>query len=358
MLEGRSRELGLGPLTDVSLAEARKRAAHARQLLLDGRDPIEAKREIRNAAKAERLHTMTFEQAATEFLRTTKIANLKSERHRRQWRSTLEQYAFPIMGDLPLQSIDAAIVLRVVSPVLERIPETGSRLRGRIERVFAWAKPLGLFVGDNPASRDVLKDHLPARPKVAHHAALPYAELPAFMDALRARESVSARALELTILTATRTSETIGAQWSELDLEAGVWTVPAARMKAKRDHRVPLSPRAVELLRALPRLGDFVFINGGGRPLSNMAMLELVRGVRPGLTVHGFRSTFSDWARDRTNYARDVIEQALAHIIKDKSEAAYRRGDALDKRRRLMAEWSRYCESRPAAAGDVIPLRA
>ena len=202
---------------------------------------------------------------------------------------------------------------------------------------------MGLFTGDNPARLEALKDHLPAKRKAEHHKALPYADLPAFMTRLVGKDSISAKALEFCILTATRTQETIGARWSEIDLDAAFWTIPASRMKAKRDHRMPLSHRAVELLHTM-KPGD----GGHGRifPLSNMAMLELLRGMAGnGYTVHGFRSSFSDWARDRTGYARDVIEMALAHAIKDKSEAAYRRGDALDRRRRLMSEWARYCET-------------
>jgi integrase len=348
MVNGRARQLGLGPLHTVSLAEARNRAREARQLILDGRDPIEVRHEARAAAKIERLKTMTFRQAANDFLQTAKIESFKNDKHRKQWRSTLEQYAFPVLGDLPLQSIDTALVLKALMPVLRRAPETGARLRGRIERVIDWAKPLGLFVGDNPAKRELLKDHLPMKPITEHHKAMPYADLPAFVSGVRNRNSTSARALEFCILTATRTSEVIGARWSEIDLDAAVWSIPAARMKAKRDHRVPLSHRAVEILRELLRQAGKIK-NGQPSlifPLSNMAMLELLRGMAGnGYTVHGFRSAFSDWARDRTGYARDVIEMALAHTIKDKSEAAYRRGDALDKRRRLMGEWSRFCET-------------
>jgi integrase len=357
-LNGEPREMSLGPVSDISLAEARDLAAHARRLTRDGRDPIEVKRQTIVEHRVEQLKTVTFRQAALDFLSTAKVELFKNDKHRKQWRSTLEAYAFPVIGDLPLQSIDTAIVLKCLLPVWQRTPETGSRLRGRIERVIDWAKPLGLFTGENPASRELLKDHLPAKAKAEHHKALPYADLPAFMEELRDRQSISATALEFCILTATRTSEVIGARWSEIDLDAAVWTIPAARMKAKRDHRVPLSHRAVEILRSLLESGppdsSRVF------KFSNMAMLEMLRGMAGnGYTVHGFRSTFSDWARDRTGYARDVIEMALAHTIKDKSKAAYRRGDALDKRRRLMAEWARYVESRsPDSIANVTPLRA
>jgi integrase len=344
---GKGHWMGLGSIETYSLAEARERARWARQLIGGQRDPIAEKRAAQAALTVQQLKAMTFRDAALNFLATDKIEGLKNEKARQQWRSTLEQYAFPVIGDLPLQAIDSALVMQALLPVWKRIPETGSRLRGRIERVFGWAMPLKLYEGPNPASREVLKDHLPAKAKAKHHQAVPYAELPAFMSRLSRLTSTSSRALEFTILTAVRTNETIGAQWSEFDLDAAVWTIPAARMKAKRDHRVPLCKRAVDLLRREAAKGaagsrEHVFINGGGLPLSNMAMLELLRGMTPGTTVHGFRSSFSDWARDKTSYPRDVIEMALAHTIKDKSEAAYRRGDALDKRRELMGDWSGY----------------
>lgn len=355
MLNGRARYLGLGPIHAVSLAEARQRAREARQVILDGRDPIEERRRLEAAAAVERLRTMSFRDAANGLLQTDKIEGFHNDKHRAQWRSTLERYAFPVIGNLPLNEIDTAIVLQVLSPVWRKTPETGSRLRGRIERVFEWARPLGLFIGENPAKLDALKDHLPAKRTPKHHKALPYNELPEFMVDLRQRDSMSAKALEFTILTAARTSETLGAEWDQIDLDAGVWNAPASIMKKKRDHRFPLSQRVIEILRSLPRTGkkgEKVF------KLSNMAMLELLRGmVGNGYTVHGFRSAFSDWARDRTNYSRDVIEMSLAHVIKDKSEAAYRRGDALHKRGRLMGEWSRYCEE-PQGGADVVAMRA
>jgi integrase len=294
------------------------------------------KRDNLAARRLEALKTITFRQAVSEFLKSSKVQNLTSDKHRKQWSSTLHS-VFPVLGDLPLNQIDAALMLQALKPAWERTPETASRLRGRIERVFDWAKPIGYFQGDNPASWDLLKDHLPARDQVKHLKAMPYADLPAFMAELRTRDALSARALEFTILTAARTQESIGAKWSEIDLKSATWTIPAARMKMKRDHRVPLTTAAVEILKSIPRDGDRVF------PRSNMAMLELLWGMAGnGYTVHGFRSSFSDWARDKTDYPRDVIEMALAHAIKDKTEAAYRRGDALDKRRELMNAWQNY----------------
>ena len=354
MLRGKARELGLGPLRLVNLAEARARARQARQALLDKVDPVAVKQMTATAARLASLKTITFKEAAERFLQTDAVQNLSNDRHRKQWFTTLAQ-VFPTIGALPLVEIDTAIILRTLLPIWSKTPETASRLRGRMERVFAWAKAHKLFHGENPASLAVLQDALPSKPKQKHHPAMRYAVLPAFMADLRQRDSISARALEFTILTATRTSETLGAKWSEIDLDSSTWTVPASRMKTRREHRVPLTHRAIALLRSLPRKGEYVF--GAIRPLGPMAMGIVLKQMAPGYTVHGFRSSFSDWCRDRTAWSRDVVEMALAHTIKDKSEAAYRRGDALDKRRRLMGEWARYCEGHGTGA-DVVPLRA
>ena len=365
MLGGKARELGLGPLRLVNLAEARQRAREARQALLDKRDPLEIKHAAMQARKVEELKTLSFREACERFLATDRVENFRNAKHRQQWRSTLAK-AYPVLGDLPLQSIDSAILLRVLLPVMKATPETGSRLRGRIERVIEWARPLGLFAGPNPAAREALKDHLPAKRKAESHKALPYAELGAFMARLRERESVSAKALEFTILTAARTGETIGARWEEIDLKAKTWSIAGERMKAGKPHRVPLSPRALEILRACASThnGDssqHVFAIGGGKPLSTMAMLELLRGMAGnGYTVHGFRSSFSDWAHDRTGFAPAVIELALAHTIGDKTAAAYRRGDALDKRAKLMSGWCRFLENVDSNqhGENIVSLRA
>ena len=355
MLARRAREMALGPVTDVSLAQARVKAAEARALTREGRDPIAVKDEAQAALKAEELKTLTFRQAAEQFLETERVEQFKNAKHRQQWRSTLESYAFPVIGDLPLKQIDSGIVLQTLLPVWERVPETASRLRGRIERIFSWCKAHKLFDGaENPASRDVLRDALPVRVKPRHHPALPYAEIPAFMADLRQRDCTSARCLEFCILTATRTSETINATWDEVDVDAGVWTIPGSRMKGKKDHRVPLSPRSVEILKANYRHGvsGTIFINGGGLPLSNQAMSELLKGMMPPErgTVHGFRSSFRDWVAEQTNYPNHVAEMALAHVVKNKTEAAYRRGDLFSKRARLMDVWARFCAP-PSIAG-------
>jgi integrase len=358
MRDGQARQMGLGGLHTVSLQEARSRARQARQVLLEGLDPIDVKHERRTATRLEKARALTFKQCADDYLNAHAGA-WKNAKHKAQWSATLDAYAHPLIGSLPVASIDTALILKILRPVWQDKPETASRLRGRIERILDWATVQEFRRGDNPARwRGHLDALLPAKAKVRavrHHPALPFAELPSFMAELRKRESISARALEFTILTAVRTSEAINATWDEI--EGKVWTIPAERMKAGRPHRVPLSHRALGILEALPRDDSgFVFPGSRGASISNMAMLQLLRGMNGnGLTVHGFRSSFSDWARERTGYPRDVIEMALAHAIKDKSEAAYRRGDALEKRRRLMAEWARYCES-PAVTAEVVAL--
>lgn len=346
MRNGRARQMGLGALHTVSLAEARVRARQARQLLLDNQDPIEVKRKARDQARAATGDQMLFKDAVSRFLELHE-PTWKNDKHRWQWGQTLESHAFPTLGSRPIAAIDGALITEALRPIWQRMPETARRTKQRIERVVQWVKD-GM----------PLPAHGASKPPVRHHPALPFVELPAFMVELRGRDSISARALRFTILTASRTSEAIGATWDEIDLEEAVWTIPAERMKSPRPHRVPLSGEAVALLRDLPRVKGSKHVFPGARAsLSNMAMLELLRGMRGnGLTVHGFRSTFSDWARERTNYPRDVVEMSLAHAIKDKSEAAYRRGDALPKRRRLMQEWSRYCASRPMTA-TVTPIR-
>jgi len=357
MLNGRARAMGLGPAHTVSLAGARERAKAARQMLLDGKDPIEAKRGVKTAELIAQAKTVTFMECARDFLRHSPATKeWTNDTHRKQWQTTLEQYAFPALGSVPVVQIDTALVLKALLPLWDRAPETASRLRGRIERVLAWAKARKLRDGDNPAAwRGNLKDVLGSTPRQQHHAALPYPELGAFIVKLRQRDSVADRALEFIILTATRTSEATNAKWDEIDIDAKVWTIPAERMKGRRPHRVPLSQAAIELLLVLPQAGEFIF-PGQKDGISRWALLANLKAIDARATTHGFRSTFSDWARERTAYPRDVVEMALAHAIKDKSEAAYRRGDALDKRRRLMNEWARYCAA-PVIAGEVVEIR-
>jgi integrase len=357
------RWMGLGPLHTVSLAEARDKARRLRAIRLEGIDPIEARRGVRLTARANTAKLITFKDAATKYIAAHK-AGWRSEKHAQQWAATLTRYADPIIGDMAVTDIDTAHVLKVLEPIWNSKTETASRVRGRMESVLDWAKARHYRTGDNPARwRGHLDKLLPAKTKVRkvkHHDAMPFADVPAFVAELRDNDSLSARALEFTILTAARTGETIGARWSEIDLAAKVWTVPAERTKSAREHRVPLTERALEILAGLPleEDNDPVFIGARrGKGMSNMAMLELLRGmIENGLTVHGFRSSFRDWAGERTNFPREIAETALAHVLTDKTEAAYRRGDALEKRRQLMAAWARYCAT-PAVKGDVVPMQ-
>lgn len=363
MIDGKARQMGLGSVDTFTLKEARERARKTRQLVADGIDPVAAKQADKAARLAEKGKEMTFMDAAEKYI-TAHRAGWKNAKHSEQWRNTLETYAAPVIGKLNVADIETAHIMKVLEPIWTEKPETASRVRGRIEKVLAWATARGLREGDNPARWRNHLDHMLAPrakvQKVRHHPAMPYADLPAFMERLRDVDFISARALEFTILTAARTGETIGAKWDEIDIENKVWTVPGDRMKSGREHRVPLSDRALEILNLLPREGDFVFPGARkGRPLSNMAMLELLRGMEgtEGLTVHGFRSSFRDWAAERTNYPRELAEAALAHVLKDKTEAAYQRGDMLDKRCRLMRDWARYCEA-PVIENTVISINS
>ena len=334
------RHHGLGPLHTVSLAEAREKAKACRQLLLEGKDPIAEKR----ARKAEAAKQITFAAAAQTFI-ADHHAGWKNPKNRRQWEGTLARYAYPVIGKLPVNVIDTNLVMPVLQPIWREIPETASRVRMRVERVLGWATVHGFRIGDNPARwRGHLEHLLPPQGKVApvkHHAALPYAEVPAFVVELRERNG-AAQAFEFLILTAARTDEVLGATWDEFDLDLGLWTVPKERMKGGREHRVPLSERAIEILEAQSRTDE--------RPFSFAANVFLQMLKRMGraniVTGHGFRSSFRDWAGDCTAFPREVAEEALAHAVKDKTEAAYRRADALDKRRRLMAAWATFCAGR------------
>jgi integrase len=361
MRHGKGRWHGLGSLELVTLAEARDKALAGRKMLLEGVDPIEARHAEQLQAKLASASAMTFKACAERYIASHR-AGWSNGKHAAQWEATLATYAEPVIGDLPVAAVDTGMVIKILEPIWTVIPETASRVRGRIEAVLGWASARGYRTGDNPARwRNHLDKLLPARGKIAkvqHHAALPYDELPAFMVDLRAQIGTAARCLEFTILTAARTGEAIGAQWPEFDFRAKTWTVPGSRMKAGKAHVVPLSDRAIEILTTLPRLGDFVFEGARpGQPLSNTAMLMLMRRMGRGdLTTHGFRSTFRDWTAERTAYPRDVAEMALAHTIGDKVEAAYRRGDLLAKRRRLMADWSHYCTTPPRTDSAVVEL--
>ncbi|MBV9548801.1 MAG: integrase arm-type DNA-binding domain-containing protein [Alphaproteobacteria bacterium] len=367
MLAGKPRWMGLGPVSLFGLQEARAKALDARRQRHEGVDPIEARKAARQRAHLEAAMAVTFKECAEKYIEAHK-AGWKSAKHASQWPSTLKTYAYPVIGSLPVQTIDTALVTKVIEPIWSEKPETASRLRGRIESVLDWAKARGFRVGENPARWRGHMDHLlPARRKVRaieHHAALPYLELGNFISLLRQQEGTAARALEFAILTGARTGEIIGATWAEMDLAQKVWTIPAARMKAGKEHRVPLSARALEILKGqkqdilLP--SSFVFQGRkAGTALSNMAFLMLLRRMkRDDLTAHGFRSTFRDWAAERTSYPGDMAEMALAHTVSNKVEAAYRRGDMFDKRRRMMDEWAKFCATlQPVAQNNVASFR-
>ena len=370
-LDGKRRDMGLGPFPDFSLADARQKATENRKLRHEGIDPLDAKAAQQQAQRVSAAKGRTFAEVAEEYVSRNE-AGWRNAKHRQQWRNTLATYVYPIFGELPVAAIDTGLVVQVLDPIWAEKPETASRVRGRIEAVLDAATVRGYRTGPNPAQwKGNLSHVLPARAKVrkvAHHAALPFDDMPDFLAALRGRDGMAARALEFAALTTARTGEVLGARWGEIDLMAKVWTVPAERMKAGREHRVPLSAAALDVLEKVrplalardgkPDMSAPVF-PGPRRalPMSNMTMLMLLRRMGRGeLTAHGFRSTFSDWAAERTAYPREVVEMALAHVIESKVEAAYRRGDLFEKRRRLMADWARFCAAPPA--GDVVPLRA
>lgn len=351
---GGKRYFGLGPLHTIGLAEARERALAARRMLLDGVDPIAAKREKAAAAHLAAAKSITFKECALAYIEAHR-AGWKNAKHAAQWTATLETYAFPIIGRLPVASIDTALVLKVLQPIWTTKPETASRVRGRIESILDWARVRGYREGENPARRKGHLDHLlPAKSKIVkveHHAALPYREVPAFMADLKTREGNGARALEFAILTAARSGEVRGATWSEIDFDARLWTVPAGRMKAGREHRVPLSKQAIALLRRFPsnQRGDALVFEGAREdsPLSDMSLTAVLRRMGRGdVTAHGFRSTFRDWCAEKTDFPAEAAEMALAHAVSDKVEAAYRRGDLFERRRELMQAWGTFCEGR------------
>ena len=350
-LKGRSREMGLGSANTFTLAEAREKALACRKLTYEGVDPIESRNALRQDAAIEAARAMTFRQCAEAYIEAHR-AGWRNAKHGAQWTATLDAYVYPIFGDLPVQAIDTALVMRAVEPIWSKKPETAVRVRGRIESILDWAKARDFRRGENPARwRGHLQNLLPRKSKVqrvAHHPALPFSEVAAFMARVAEQPGISAHMLAFTILTAARTGESMGAQWPEFDLDAGIWTVPAARMKGGVEHRVPLSEPALAILRRMAevREGDFVFPGGRrGRPLSNMAMLTLLRRMGRGdLTVHGFRSSFRDWASETTDFPSEVVEAALAHAIESRVERAYRRGDLFAKRRELMDAWSIWCE--------------
>ena len=348
---GKPTEIGLGSARDVTLARARELAAQARARLAEGINPKDVRRPLGGS---------TFGECADRVIEAMR-PSWRNSKHAAQWEMTLREYAAPLRR-LPVDTITTEDVLSVLKPLWNEKPETASRLRGRIERVLDAAKAQGLRTGENPARwRGHLDQLLPKRQRLTrgHHAAMNYAEVPTFMGDLRARQATAALALEFTVLTAARSGEVLRARWEEFDLDRAVWTIPANRMKAGREHRVPLSKRALKIVRAMneDRRNDFVF--GGqkaGKPLSVMALEMVLRRMKvDGVTVHGFRSAFRDWAAESTNFSNEVCEAALAHVIKNKAEAAYRRGDLFDKRRKLMEAWAIYCSAQKK--GNVVAFK-
>jgi integrase len=366
MLNRRPRWMGLGPLALYGLQEARTKALDARKLRHEGIDPIDARRVARARARLEQAKAVSFKQCAEAYI-TAHRARWRNGKHAGQWSATLATYAYPLIGELPVQSVDTGLVLKILEPIWKIKPETASRLRGRIECILDYAKVRGYREGENPARwRGHLDKLLPARSKVRqvkHHAALSYDEMPEFLAQLRQQQGVPSRALEFLILTATRTAEVIGAQWHEIDFVRKTWNIPADHRKAHREQRVPLSARSLAILHEMwatqhGGAGDAYVFSGRkpGMPLSNMAFLMLLRRTGRGdLTAHGFRATFKTWASERTSFQNEIVEASLAHVIGDKVEQAYRRGDLFEKRRRLMDAWAGFCEQ-ANSANKIIPI--
>ena len=351
-LAGRRRDMGLGPYPEITLARAREKALDARRLVKEGIDPLASRRRDKG---------LTFKAAAGALIKS-RTAGWRNPKHRAQWSATLLTYAYPKIGDLDVKLIDTKDVLDCLSPIWTTKPETASRVRQRIEAVLDYAKALGLREGDNPARWKGGLDHLLPRPskvrQVKHHAALDWREAPAFMALLAKREGIAARALAFAILTAARSGEVRGLTWAEVDEQASMWVVPAVRMKAAREHRVPLTSAAMALLGNSGKPDELVFPapSDPKKPLSDMTLTAVLKRMDRGdLTAHGFRSTFRDWSGEATSHPREVVEAALAHGLKDKAEAAYARGDLLAKRRKLMQDWSAFL-ARPA--GEVVALPA
>ena len=346
---GKERRHGLGSFHDISLVDARKAAEHCRQLRDEGLDPISHKRNIRAERQLEEAKGITFKECSLAYIESHK-AGWKNRKHESQWRNTLDTYAFPVMGDLSVQDIDVGLVMKVLEPIWFGKTETASRVRQRIENILDWAKARNYRTGENPALwRGHLDKLLPKRSKVQkvqHFNAMPYADLPEYFRSLRKIDTLAAKTLAFTILTATRSNEARGAKWNEINLQTGTWIIPDERMKADRPHRVPLTRDCMKILKEVEpfKTGALVFPGlRKGKSISDAALLKLLKQTHPALTVHGFRSSFRDWCAEMTNYPGALAEAALAHTIKDKTEAAYQRGDMFEKRRKLMDAWLDYC---------------
>lgn len=356
------RDMGLGGFPAVTLAGAREKARAARETVAEGVDPIRARLEAQSQLKAKQITAVTFAGAARSFL-DAKSDEWKSAKHRQQWENSLENYAMPVIGPMLVADVKQEHVLAILEPIWKTKTETASRVRGRIEQVLDWATVRGLRAGENPAQWRGRLDHLLAKPskiaKVKHFPALGCDQMHAFMVDLRSRHGNGARALELAVLTAVRSGEVRGAKWSEIDLDAAQWIIPAERMKAEVEHRVPLSKPVLALLMQQPREEDtdLVFPGTKGQPLSDMTLTNIMRRMGLDAVPHGFRSTFRDWVSERTSYPSDVAEMALAHTIANKTEAAYRRGDLFAKRAQMMQAWAEFCERDSSAIGQVVQLK-
>jgi len=361
-MSGRQREMGLGALHTVTLSQAREKAKECRSELLDGIDPLEARNTAKLDEALDRAKAMTFDECAAAYIAAHR-GSWKNAKHAAQWVSTLATYASPVIGALPVASVSTAMVVKLLQPIWEEKTETATRVRARVESVLDWATVSHFRVGENPARWRGHLDNLLADPgkmsKVVHHAALPWQEIDAFMIDLGGREGIAARAVELAILTATRSGEVRGAIWSEFDLDEAMWTIPAERMKGGREHRVPLSTTAIAMLRTAARVGDEALVFPGARAgtlLSDMSLTAVLRRMgRKEITVHGFRSTFRDWCAESVgnSFPREVCEHALAHSLPDKVEAAYRRGDLIEKRKVLMQVWADYCTGEKRSVADT-----
>jgi integrase len=359
-LDGKEHWQGYGPYPEISLARAREKHEEARRLRAEGINPLEAKhaqrRAEKQAATKAAAEAVTFRQAAEQYIAAYQ-AGWSNQVHARQWPQSLADFVYPQLGDTPCWAITTANVLRVLQPIWTIRAETAKRVQKRIENVLDYAKTQGWRSGDNPAAwKGNLQFTLPRRSKVApveHHAALPWQDVPGFMRKLEDVPGMSALALRLLVLTACRSAEVLGAHWLEVDLASKVWTIPAARMKANREHRVPLSELALAVLAEAARFGDSTGLTFAGT--SRAGVWRLLTSLEPGVTVHGFRSSFRDWAGETTNHPREVVEHALAHRIGDKAEQAYARGDLFQKRRRVMDEWAAFCTA--PAEDKVIELR-
>lgn len=351
--------MGLGSLTEVSLADARAKTLECKKLVASGLNPRDERDKVKVEQKAAKAHSISFERAANEYIKTHR-SSWKNEKHAQQWENTLDTYAYPKIGKVPCADVTKDQVLSILKPIWTEKHETATRLRGRIEKVLGWAIAKGYRAASNAAAyKDNLQPLLPTinkRKRVEHHAAMPYDDVPKFFGSIKDDPSTSARALVFCILTATRTTETTDAEWNEIDLDKRTWIIPKSRMKRSIEHRVPLSTQLTAILKSMDQKESTYAFHGSRntKPISNMTMLKFLQRKEgcEKLTVHGFRSTFRDWAAEKAKFPREVCEQALAHSLKDQTEAAYQRGDYFEKRIELMQAWADYCFGAEAVATE------